>query len=269
MTTEKSLDTENFRSLLLQAHLGAQRGFYFDEIKELESGPFIAFSQLLADPYWNFAIATDQQLQSQDTVSALKQEFTSKSRHAAILAVSGVEEVPITPKNASLVAEEVWMTVSRSDLIEPEKTKLTFEKISTETQISTAVDVFSDAYTTETIGEGYSSLPPEYSHAFRRGLSRAQQFGSIHLLGVDDGIAVATASVFFSNNVVGLYNVAVTRQARGRGYGSRISFEALSVAFGMGASECFLQTEPRSVVERLYSRLGFHTRFTGKYFTLN
>ena len=75
-------------------------------------------------------------------------------------------------------------------------------------------------------------------------------------LGTLDGEPVAASSLFLSDGIAGIYNVAVLEQARGKGLGAAITLapllEARDQGYGIGA----LQSSEMGF--NVYRRLGFH-----------
>jgi ribosomal protein S18 acetylase RimI-like enzyme len=259
--------TEQIR-LLIQAHLECQRGFYFDELLEFGGGIPAAFSHEITDPYWNFAFVQPTKWEHEPFRTSLLDAFEKRKRTPAVFFATEVNVEPNAFPNTTPFATEIWLTVTENEL-KPASTKsLSFKSIESEEEVDQAVAVFTDAYTSEVPGVGYTSLPPEYSKAYRSGLMNAKQFGSIQLLGMDAGRPVAVASAFLANGKAGIYNVAVARDAQRKGFGSEISFEVVSSAFKAGTESCFLQTEPNGTVEDMYRKLGFKPQFTGNLIIL-
>ncbi|MHB8508896.1 MAG: GNAT family N-acetyltransferase [Candidatus Dormibacteria bacterium] len=80
-----------------------------------------------------------------------------------------------------------------------------------------------------------------------------------HVLSAD-GQAVAVATSFEIDGVVGLYHVHTTPNQRCRGYGTAVSMHAIEEARSGGARLAVVHST--AVAERLYGRLGFTRRTT-------
>ena len=161
------------------------------------------------------------------------------------------------------------MIATREQLkLEGISTELELRPIEDTEDIEMACEVFNNAYLTPNEdGVGYSGLPPAYTEAFRLGLTRSKAFGSIHLLGISNGKPVAIASAFFSGRSAGIYNVAVSREARLRGFGSSISKSIVAASSSLGIRDFFLQTEPESKVQDMYASIGFEVLTRGTIFS--
>jgi ribosomal protein S18 acetylase RimI-like enzyme len=76
-----------------------------------------------------------------------------------------------------------------------------------------------------------------------------------HYLGILRREPVATSSVFLSNGVAGIYNVAVLPEARRSGLGAALTLEPLREARQMGCNLSALQSSEMGY--RVYQRLGY------------
>lgn len=76
------------------------------------------------------------------------------------------------------------------------------------------------------------------------------------VVGLLDGLPVTTAMGVRVGDAVAVFDVATSREMRGRGYGAAATWAVMEPAFAAGATLAALQTSPlgRSV----YERLGFH-----------
>jgi GNAT superfamily N-acetyltransferase len=76
-----------------------------------------------------------------------------------------------------------------------------------------------------------------------------------HYLGYLDKKPVAAASIFYSEDTAGIYNVAVLEQARGQGLGAAITLAPLLEARAQGYALGALQSSDMGF--KVYQRLGF------------
>lgn len=261
----------NSRDYYFQAHVNAQRGFYFDSISEIFDGAYIATSNLIPDPYWNYVFFSNGSSLRENDIIELEKHFANYERTVSVLLS---EDDPVIgeawfKKYFEEFSGDTWMVAS--ELREGphlKESNFSIEVITSLEQISAACSVFEDAYLLPSPdGVGYSGLPPAYVEAFRRGLERSTNFRSLHCLGSFEGNPVAIASCYFTGRSAGIYNVAVSRNNRRRGFGKKISGWIFKKAKVIGASDVFLQTEPDSEVQRLYEGLGFSVLMKGILFT--
>jgi ribosomal protein S18 acetylase RimI-like enzyme len=85
-----------------------------------------------------------------------------------------------------------------------------------------------------------------------------------HYVGYDGGVPVSTATLFIEDGVAGIYFVATTPGARGRGFGTEITSHVMVEARRLGASLAVLGSSPMG--QRIYERLGFRTVFELRLF---
>ena len=74
-------------------------------------------------------------------------------------------------------------------------------------------------------------------------------------VGYEDGVPVCGSSLFIDSGVVGIYQVATTPQARGKGYGTAITLAPLWDAFELGLKVGVLHSSEMGY--RMYKRMGF------------
>ncbi|MCT1902429.1 GNAT family N-acetyltransferase [Oceanobacillus sojae] len=78
-----------------------------------------------------------------------------------------------------------------------------------------------------------------------------------HVIGYYQGKPVSIGSIFFSDSVAGLYDIATLESERGKGLGTKLTSYLLNSAKGKGAAYCTLQASPGA--ENIYRKLGFDT----------
>lgn len=84
------------------------------------------------------------------------------------------------------------------------------------------------------------------------------------VIGLSDGVPVTTAMAVTVGDAVAIFNVATTRDMRGRGFGAAATWAVMEPAFDAGVRLASLQTSPlgRSVYERLgYEIVAQHRRW--------
>ncbi len=250
-----------------------QRGFYFDAVFEPVDTVFACTSRLIADSYWNYAFLSDNARVTPTTLSQVGDTFRALNRQPALLLdAEGFSRLNDLRISATVFSSDLWMELDKAayrslEGLGPAKMKLS--ELDSR-GIDEAAFVFNDAYTTaDELSGGYSGLPEEYTVAFTRGVQNAAQFGSLHFIGRYEGKAVAVGSVYFAGDFAGIYNVAVVRDARRRGFGKQISAACIDVALQKGVPHIFLQTVQDSPVESLYATLGFHRLFQMNLYQLD
>ena len=85
--------------------------------------------------------------------------------------------------------------------------------------------------------------------------STAAMNDMVLLNGYEEGHPVATAAVFFTGDVAGIFDIATHPLKRNRGFGSVMFSAALQVASQEGAKLCVLQASPDGLT--IYRRAGF------------
>ena len=108
---------------------------------------------------------------------------------------------------------------------------------------------------TETFCTGYG-LPSSFIHpSYEIFAEIGFQSGLHHYMGYLDGKPAAAASLFYSDEIAGIYNVAVLEQARGQGLGAAITLTPLLEARAQGYTLGALQSSEMGF--NVYRRLGF------------
>ena len=87
-----------------------------------------------------------------------------------------------------------------------------------------------------------------------------------HFVGTVADDPVATASTLLTDSTAGIYFVCTRPDARRRGFGSAITYEAMRHAARTGATFAVLGSSPMG--QRIYERLGFRTIFSTRLFEL-
>lgn len=106
---------------------------------------------------------------------------------------------------------------------------------------------------------GQTLSPSETFTAFLRDCCRAIGFADDapeeHVIGLLDGVPVATASLMVAGGSAGIYNVATLEPARGRGIGAAMTATVVRRGAARGLSLATLQAS--SMGRPIYERLGF------------
>ena len=88
-----------------------------------------------------------------------------------------------------------------------------------------------------------------------------------HFVGTVADDPVATASTLLTDSTAGIYFVCTRPDARRRGFGAAITYEAMRHAARTGATFAVLGSSPMG--QRVYERLGFRTIFSTRLFELD
>jgi len=83
------------------------------------------------------------------------------------------------------------------------------------------------------------------------------QLKRMHLLGVLNGMPVATATLFLGSDVAGIYNVGTLHRSRRRGIGTAMTLAAMRTAKAAGYRTAILQSSSDALP--MYEKLGFET----------
>lgn len=119
----------------------------------------------------------------------------------------------------------------------------------------------------DTFVEGYG-LPPGFRQPYSDLMASLGLHGSTrHYLGFLDGVPSAAASIFYSDGIAGIYNVAVPARARGRGLGSAITLAPLQDARQQGYTLGALQSSEMGY--GVYERLGFRKVCDVRHFSID
>jgi GNAT superfamily N-acetyltransferase len=107
----------------------------------------------------------------------------------------------------------------------------------------------------------YGQVDARQWHEVTLGIARtAASFPDFTLwLGELEGVAVATAMAVHTGDVVGIYNVQVRAEVRGRGLGRAVTLAAIRGGAARGATVASLQSSELGLP--VYRRLGFDTRY--------
>jgi len=248
-------------SQMMDAHIRMNLGVYFDNLIQL-SGFCVATSKRIKDYYWNYAYFPNTREICQNDLNAAILCLAEHNRGVAIW-----KEADTTlPSGWAVQSEEAWMWLEREEWQTQQGIDIScsLDVRSDDIPNEKMRAVFQDAYSSggDENDIGYFDLPSEYGEAYL--MARAKAPTQIcHFSGWlgDQCVAIATASVW--NGYGGIYSVATTHEHRNRGFGTQISRHAVRWAFVNGASGVMLQTSVNSLVEKMYTKLGFHRTHVG------
>ncbi|MEZ4517106.1 MAG: GNAT family N-acetyltransferase [Chloroflexota bacterium] len=85
-----------------------------------------------------------------------------------------------------------------------------------------------------------------------------------HYVAIHDGNPAGYASAFYTEDVVGIYNVWTLAEERGKGIGTALTVRALQDAQARGYQLGTLQST--KMAHSMYQRIGFQTHFPIRYF---
>lgn len=250
-------------SRLVELHVKANLGVYFDETTRLDRDLSYVSSRRIADWYWNYGYATGGRGLSERDLCLIASAARRLDRRPAAWQKAGS---PIPP-GWKAVSSESWMVCAAGELgpqaLEPPEVEVRWELVAEPTPAMQAV--FLDAYGSgdDPGAVGYSSLPPEYAVAYLQGRVRPPAV-AFHVFLEHDAQCVAVASVTLVDHTGGIYSVATPHRWRRRGLGRYVSAVACRQALSRGATHLFLQTEAQSAVQTMYEQIGFRSLFVGQ-----
>ena len=100
---------------------------------------------------------------------------------------------------------------------------------------------------------------PDVAHVGLAIARTARRLGFPLLMGTLDGRTVACSMAVVTATLVGVYNVAVDRPYRRRGFGEAISWAAITAGLSRGADIAWLGSTPMG--HPLYERMGFREQY--------
>jgi ribosomal protein S18 acetylase RimI-like enzyme len=107
--------------------------------------------------------------------------------------------------------------------------------------------------------DGYGRVDAPGMHEVTLGIARTAALfpDFVMLLGELNGVAIATSMAVVTGDLVGVYNVQVQPECRGRGFGRAMTAAAIRAGQTRGANQASLQATPLG--EPLYRAMGFRT----------
>lgn len=249
---------------LLANHFDVQQGMYFS--LRITTGFGESFlSDIIEDEYWNYTVITSEKC-FQEMVDANELLFNKQKRKSCFYLTNGndvQERFSKYLKDVNYVdafTESFMLYNGSREVMVVNKNSIFL--VDEATRADDFIDVFVQAYGGErTDTQPYGGLSENYIHALKRALISNGQFYNFVLY--EEGVPAAVASLCFKDGNGGIYNVGTVPSFRGRGLGSDITNACIKKWDYLGGKCLFLQTETDSTVERLYSKLGFETKFHG------
>ncbi len=252
-----------YREELVLAHMEVQMGTFLSARQRLAPGLWYVYSRDIEDFYWNHACMSEAGAELDP------QHLDAICRHARHLkrapAVFRILQTAAGSFGASTQDElilDAWLALDLRALeLDPLPAGLSVARVSDRDSMSAFLDVFKDAYGPGGLEDaGYCCLAESYPRALAMS-SPPPGVNALHLLGRYDGQPVAIASIFCKDHLAGLYNVGTVHTCRRRHFARALSQCAMAQAARAGCAAIFLQTEPDSVLENMYRRLGFERQF--------
>lgn len=246
---------------LMDAHIHMGLGIFSNIQKDGEL--IVASSYCIHDYYWNFAYKNSKNSFTSDEVEIASEFLRKKDRAPALW----IPTTQATPQGWEVKSREAWMWLDKglkSVLNQSVIDNRLLEIRKTDVPTLEMLHVFQNAYGSSNDKDaiGYTELPPEYGEAYMKlqPKSPAQMY---HFAAYLDGNCVAIATVVIWKQYAGLYSVATHYDYRRRGFGREISRVASIWAMQQNVDGILLQTEAESVVEEMYTQLGYQKTHTG------
>ena len=149
----------------------------------------------------------------------------------------------------------------------PLKSDLEIKEVDSKKDMKVFVGVFNQAYGGATPEEPYGALPPEYSEVLLESFNKEDKSVK-HYIGFINGEAAAIGTLIIGEGFGLLCNLGVSPKCRKRGFGGDMSLFRVKEAQRLGCGVIFLLTEEGSYNEKLFSKIGFETKFSGESFVL-
>lgn len=263
MTTH---DSGSARARLINFHVRANTGVFFSRVVDLGGGLHYAMGASgIDDFYWNYGYLSTGEDPSLQQLTVLREHASAHSLTPTSWSISPISPSSVTP-SWELMSTESWMTRDLANA--PAKAE---SDKGVEIQVLDQPDeemckVFTQAYGEESDDDaGYSGLPPAYTEAYMAQLPEWPT-RALHTKITYQGRCCAIASALLRDDIVGIYSVGTSPNARRRGFGS-LATEAALEAAQTGSQgvvrTAVLQTEADSVVETMYAKMGFQRQFLG------
>lgn len=250
-------------------HLNCLQGMYFS--KMIKSTNYtLAFSDFIDDTYYNYCAF----LQFEDNSFELKWNEIKKSfphDRTPALYVSpssdlyGKESVYLS--DFDKIYTDAWMVLQDREYLNAlsRDSQIEVNRITTQKEFETFVDVFTIAYSGDDPSDPYGQLSPTYTQALLNSWECNIDYKKNHYLGFWNGQPAGVATAIHHNNLVAVYNVGTVSMYRKHGIGEAIM---ANIVKSLQPDETlFLQTEKGSHVEEWYRRMGFETLFLGVCYT--
>ncbi len=256
---------------LVLAHTEVQMGTFLSCRDEIAPGLCYISSSHITDFFWNHAWFDGfPSVIGPHELEAIRQHAASLNRVPALFSVLASEPEALGgDANSENLITETWMSL-RPQRADPTNIPdgLSIAKIPEGASMQEFLGVFRDAYGPGRPEDpGYSCLPETYLRALITAAPHPR-VKVVHLVGHCAGQPVAIASVFCKGPLAGLYNVGTIHSARRQHFGRALSLAAIQAARDAGCSAVFLQTEPDSILERMYQDLGFERQFLAGFYLL-
>jgi len=254
-------------------HYLFQLGCYLSESKAID-GALLVWSDRIADSYWNYATKIDTDEKSAPAlVKTIAGFYAAKNRKPAMYLT------PFTkPDNLPAIIEKAGFSVDNQDawmFYEGPKPNIelpngfVIKQVETLDEMRTFVNIFNRSYGGASPDEPYGALPKEYGEALLASFSqRTDNVKVVNEIGMLDGVPMAIGTMICSDGFAGLYNLGVSPEYRKRGFSEIMSLNRTKEAMELGNDVIFLQTEKGSYNEKLFTKWGFTTGFTGKGYVL-
>lgn len=203
------------------------------------------------------------------TLAEIKRYFAERRRQTTICLTpfsepKGLQEL-LKRNGFEPVYHDAWMYFE-GDPAEPQlPAGVSIKTISDVETMRVFVDTFNRAYSGADAREPYGKAPPEWGETLLKsfGAQRRGRQVDYYLLCRDS----RPASVLLTSaidNYAGIYSIGTIPEMRGQGLASVLTLYAVRRLMERGEKVIFLQTEERSYNQKLYSSLGFATRWVAE-----
>ena len=253
-------------------HYNFQTGMYFSGLKESNEAAFLC-SNKIKDFYWNYA----SQINTQSPEKFIHQTiefFKDRNRQPAVYITPFTKPIGLSKTLKSsgfeIKSQDAWMFYrgGKPKIVFPKNFKI--KKVETQKEMEAFVNIFNRAYGGATPNEPYGALPPDYSQALLESYKQKNKDKKIiHYLGLLENKPVGIATLIYSDEYGGIYNIGTIPAQRGKGISSLLTLTCILEAIQTGAKNVFLQTEQGSYNEKFSSNIGFTTEFIGQTFVLD
>jgi len=180
------------------------------------------------------------------------------------------EKLATTPSNITL---PIWNIYDKNEdtILGLNGFKVKFEQVGMSLKLSNPFDIKSDVKIQLVTNDTEAKL---WSELFIKSFGYVISFDTIiktlkdinYYIAYHDGLAVGTAILHETNNVMGIHSVGIPPEMRRRGYAEQIMKLLINIAVENGNEHITLQAS--NMGKNLYIKLGFEEQFLIKNYTL-
>lgn len=249
------------------ANIRFNQDFWTKVVKQPDS-LILLNEEIPDDPYLNYATKIFEFKKNSPFINKTEEIFHKENTPPTFYIA------PYTPKELVDVlqkegyqpfAHDAWMFFdpsSQAPSIPVEN--LEIKKVQTEEELDKFTEVFVEVYSKGEPDDPYQGLSPLYAKFLKKQFHRTgPSFAAEFYLALFDDEAVGTGTLFYDQEIGGLYGLGVLPKVRRLGIGKSIQSTWVRRAKELGLKYIYLVTEVGSRNEKIFTKFGFETKFMG------